>query len=111
MESSIHTHNDEVVIADNSNRTLDVVLIVMLSVLIIANGYLAHYASLTHSAFDATEKQVAFVVATTFGLPLVSLVTSLCFRTMRKFSHQIRLFTLTSAIVFVSNMPLLVLIF
>lgn len=111
MDTSIQTSTDHAMILPKPSRKVDIALLMLLSILIIANAYLAHFTSLNHAAFDAPSKQVAFIIATTFGLPLVCLLTSMCFSSMRNISSQLKMFTLTSAIVFVSNMPLLALIF
>ena len=111
METSLNTNTDHALMLPKSNRKVDIALLMLLTILVIANAYLAHHASINHAAFDAPSKQIAFIVATTLGLPLVCFLTSLCFSSMRKLSSQLKMFTLTSAIVFVSNMPLLALIF
>lgn len=111
MESSIHSEAEQAIMTVHTSRKIDLLLLFLLSILVVVNAYLAHYASINHAAFDEKSKQVVFVLAATFGLPFICLLTSLCFPAMRKLSNQLRMFTLTSAIVFVSNMPLLALAF
>ncbi|MEI4552236.1 hypothetical protein [Pseudoalteromonas spongiae] len=111
MNTSAQTNTSHSLVNPTFQRKLDWVMVLLLTVLIIANAYLAHYATINHGAFDVPSKQIAFILGTTFGLPFVAVVATLLFPSMRMLSTQIKVLTLTSAIVFVSNVPLLALAF
>lgn len=111
MNTHVQTDTANTVVNRTLNRKVDWVMAILLVVLLIANAYLAYYATINHDAFDAQNKQIAFIFATTLGLPFTCVIVSLLFSSMRTLSSQIKVLTLTSAIVFVSNVPLIVLIF
>lgn len=102
---SFHQHGK-----NNLNNSTDIALLLLLTVLITVNAYLAHYVTIQHPKFDDFDDfddQMSFVLVSALGLPFAFFAVSFCFASMRSAQTIIKVLTVSSVLVFLSNVPLI----